>query len=162
MYRIVSAGPTDQLPEALRRGLEHCRLGEWENGLYFLGKIAEAGRTGLPGTFYSYLGYGIARCQGRTAEGLKLCRHAVKIEFYDLDNWVNLARTALLDDNRGEAVRAVTRGLKVDRNNQELQALYVELGIRRSPVLRFLSRSNLLNLILGKIRSQIFGTRTDV
>jgi len=160
MYRIVT-GPTDQLPEALRRGLEHCRLGEWDDGLYFLGKIAEAGRTGLPGIFYSFLGYGIARCQGRAAEGLKLCQHAVKIQFYDLDNWVNLARTALLADNRAEAVRAITRGLKVDRNNQELQALYVELGIRRSPVLAFLSRSNPLNLILGRIRAQIFGPRAE-
>jgi hypothetical protein len=161
MYRIESARRGDQLPEALRKGIDLCREGEWSDGLFVLGKIADAGRTGLPGLYYSYLGYGIARCQKRTAEGLKLCRHAVKIQFYEPDNFLNLARTALLANERAEAVRAVRKGLKMDPNNLEMQTLYRELGIRQLPVLPFLARSNPLNLILGKIRAQIFGTQTD-
>lgn len=154
---MATSKPVDQLPEALRRGIELCRQGEWNDGLFFLGKIAQAGRTDVPGIYYSYLGYGIARCQKRTEEGLKLCRHAVKLQFYEPDNYLNLARTALLANERGEAVQAVRKGLKVDRNNLDLQVLYRELGIRRSPVLPFLSRSNPLNQILGKIRSRLFG-----
>jgi hypothetical protein len=157
MYHVANARPADQLPEALRKGIDLCREGEWNDGLFFLGKIAQSGRTGLPGIYYSYLGYGIARCQRRTEEGLKLCRHAVKIQFYEPDNFLNLARTAQLANERAEAVRAVRKGLKVDRNNLELQALYRELGIRQSPVLPFLARSNPLNLVLGKIRSRLFG-----
>jgi hypothetical protein len=156
---MATSKPVDQLPEALRRGIELCRQGEWNDGLFFLGKIAEAGRTDVPGIYYSYLGYGIARCQKRTEEGLKLCRHGVKLQFYEPDNYVNLARTALLANERGEAVQAVRKGLKVDHNNLELQALYRELGIRQSPVLPFLARSNPLNLVLGKIRSRLFGQR---
>jgi hypothetical protein len=159
MYRITTAKPVDQLPEALRKGIDLCREGEWNDGLFVLGKIAEAGRTGLPGIYYSYLGYGVARCQRRTAEGLKLCRHAVKIQFYEPDNFLNLARTALLANERAEAVRAVRKGLKVDPNNLDMQALYREMGIRQLPVLPFLARSNPLNLLLGKIRSRIFGPR---
>ena len=159
MYRITTAKPVDQLPEALRKGIDLCREGEWNDGLFVLGKIAEAGRTGLPGIYYSYLGYGIARCQRRTAEGLKLCRHAVKIQFYEPDNFLNLARTALLANERAEAVRAVRKGLKVDPNNLDMQVLYREMGIRQLPVLPFLARSNPLNLLLGKIRSRIFGPR---
>jgi tetratricopeptide (TPR) repeat protein len=156
---MATSKPVDQLPEALRRGIELCRQGEWNDGLFFLGKIAQAGRTDVPGIYYSYLGYGIARCQKRTEEGLKLCRHAVKLQFYEPDNYVNLARTALLANERGEAVQAVRKGLKVDRNNLELQALFRELGIRQSPVLPFLARSNPLNLVLGRIRSRLFGQR---
>jgi hypothetical protein len=157
MYHVANARPADQLPEVLRRGIDLCREGEWNDGLFFLGKIAQSGRAGLPGIYYSYLGYGIARCQRRTDEGMKLCRHAVKIQFYEPENYLNLARTALLANDRAEAVRAVRKGLKVDRNNLELQALYRELGIRRSPVLPFLARSNPLNLLLGRIRSHLFG-----
>lgn len=142
--------------EALQRGLALCRQGEWTNGLFFLGKIAEAGRTAaMPGVFFSTLGYGIARYQQRTEEGLKLCRHGVKLQFYEPENYVFLARTALLCENREEAVKAVRGGLKVDPNNVDLKGLYTQLGIRQLPVLSFLSRSNPLNQFLGKLRAKL-------
>ena len=142
------------LANILRRGVELCRAGDWDRGLAYLGRIAEADRASeLPGIFYSYLGYGIASRQKRVQEGLKLCRHAVKVQFYEPENYVNLTRTLLLAGERPAAVRAVLDGLKVDRNNEELLALYRELGIRRLPVLPFLSRSNPLNQLLGKVRS---------
>ncbi len=148
----MSASEPD-LANILRRGVELCRGGDWDRGLAYLGRIAEADRaSGLPGIFYSYLGYGIASRQKRVQEGLKLCRHAVKVQFYEPENYVNLTRTLLLAGERPAAVRAVLDGLKVDRNNEELLALYRELGIRRLPVLPFLSRSNPLNQLLGKVR----------
>lgn len=143
------------LANILRRGVELCRGGDWDRGLAYLGRIAEADRaSGLPGIFYSYLGYGIASRQKRVQEGLKLCRHAVKVQFYEPENYVNLTRTLLLAGaaERPAAVRAVLDGLKVDRNNEELLTLHRELGIRQLPVLPFLSRSNPLNQLLGKVR----------
>lgn len=138
----------------LQRGIELCRQGDWNGGLAFLGRIAEAERsTALPGVFYSYLGYGIARCQQKTKEGLKLCRHSVKVEFYEPDNYLNLARTCLLAKDRSGAIDAVIEGLRVDPQHVELLALHRELGIRRRPALPFLSRSNPLNLLLGRVRS---------
>jgi tetratricopeptide (TPR) repeat protein len=107
----------------------------------------------MPGLFYSYLGYGIARCQGKVKEGLKLCQHSIKVEFYEAENYLNLARTYMLDQDRGGAVQAIRKGLKVDSQNLELLALYRDLGIRSEPVLPFLSRDNILNQILGRIRS---------
>jgi hypothetical protein len=155
---MPSAEPVDRSSEALQKGLELCRQGEWANGLFYLGKIAEAGRTAnMPGVFFSTLGYGIARYQQRTEEGLKLCRHAVKLQFYEPSNYLYLARTALLCENRSEAVKAVRGGLKVDPQNKELQELYRDLGIRQLPVLPFLSRSNPLNQILGRLRARLFG-----
>lgn len=141
------------LSHVLRRGIERCRQGDWEVGLAFLGRIAEAERsTALPGLFYSYLGYGIALRQRRVQEGLKLCQHSVKIQFYEPENYVNLARTHLLAGDRPGAVRAVLDGLKVIRQHPELLRLHKELGIRAQPVLPFLSRSNPLNQFLGRLR----------
>lgn len=147
-----------QASEVLERAVELCRKGEWDQGLFFLGKIAETGGT-MPGLFYSYLGYGIARCQNRLDEGMKLCRHSIKVEFYQPENYLNLARTCLLRHDRAGAVRAVRGGLKVDRNNTELLVLYRELGIRRLPVLPFLSRSNPLNRLLGALRFAVRGEK---
>lgn len=136
----------------LRRGIERCRQGDWETGLAFLGRVAEAEHSALPGLFYSYLGYGIALRQRRVQEGLKLCRHSVKIQFYEPENYVNLARTCLLAGDRPGAVRAVVDGLKVIRQHPTLLRLHRELGIRAAPVLPFLGRSNPLNLLLGRLR----------
>jgi hypothetical protein len=137
----------------LRRGIDRCRQGDWEVGLAFLGRIAEAERSSaLPGLFYSYLGYGIALRQRRVQEGLKLCQHSVKIQFYEPENYVNLARTCLLAGDRPAAVRAVLAGLKVVRQHPALLQLHHELGIRSQPVLPFLSRSHPLNQLLGRLR----------
>lgn len=142
-----------EISDALGRALYLCRAGEWDSGLYHLGKLAETGERAMPGLFYSYLGYGIARCQGKVKEGLKLCQHSIKVEFYESENYFNLARTYLLDRDRSGAVRAVRKGLKVDPQSLELLALYRDLGIRQEPVIPFLSRNNLVNQVLGRLRA---------
>ena len=146
------------LAETLNAGLECCRKGNWAEGLRYLGSIAERAEwtPELPGLFYSYLGYGVAVREQRIDEGLKLCRHAIKLEFYQVENYLNLARTCLLAQDRAGAVRAVRAGLKVD-SHPALLRLQEELGIRSSPVLPFLSRSNFLNQLLGRIRHAFEG-----
>lgn len=139
------------------RGVDLCRRGDWEAGIPLLVQAASEvgdGRS-LPSLFYSYLGYGIARVERRTQEGLKLCRHAIKIEFYQPENYLNLARTQLLAGDRGPAVRTLRDGLRIDPRHEEMLALAKELGIRQSPVLSFLSRDNPLNRALGWLRHQL-------
>jgi hypothetical protein len=145
-----------EISDTLGRALALCRAGDWDGGLYHLGQLAQTGESAMPGLFYSYLGYGIARCQGKVKEGLKLCQHSIKVEFYESENYLNLARTCLLDRDRGGAVRAIRGGLKVDPQNLDLLALYRDLGVRQEPVLSFLSRTNVVNQVLGRIRS-MFG-----
>ena len=146
-----------ELLNTLRRGIDCCRRGDWNEGLRQLGQIAERGDTGLPGIYYSYLGYGIALREKRVREGLQLCRHSVKVEFYQADNYHNLARTCLLARQRSGAVRAVLDGLRIDPHHLGLLALRKELGIRGRPVLPFLDRGNALNQLLGRLRHALRG-----
>ena len=138
----------------MRDAIERCRRGAWREGLPALARIAEQEtRPGaLPALVYSYLGYGIALRQQRLSEGLKLCQHAVKMEFYQAENYLNLARTHALAGHRRAAVRAVADGLKVEPDHGQLLELQHELGLRKRPVLSFLSRSNPINSLLGRIR----------
>jgi tetratricopeptide (TPR) repeat protein len=147
------------MPDAVRRGLDACRRGNWQAGLPVLAQAAEKDPRGraLPGLVYSYLGYGIALREHRVQDGLKLCQHAVKLEFYQAENYLNLARTLLLSGNRRAAVRALEDGLQVEPDNPELLKLQGEMGTRRAPVLPFLSRSNPVNLLLGKLRHLLTG-----
>jgi len=146
-----------ELNQAAVRGVEACKRGQWKQGLAVLGKIAEADRQGaeLNGQFYSFLGYGIARYERRVKEGLALCQHSIKVQFYEPENYVNLAKVHLLARNRRKAVDALTRALKLNSSHPGARALAKEIGWRRPPVIPFLSRSNVLNQLLGKMRYQL-------
>jgi hypothetical protein len=148
-----------EIAAALKLGIECCRRGDWNEGLHHLGKVTERGEAteGLPGLFYSYLGFGIALRDRRIREGLKLCRHSIEVEFYQAENYVNLARTCLLARDRKGAVKAVRAGLKIERHNPQLLAMIKELGVRGQPVLSFLDRAHPINKLLGRIRHSLRG-----
>jgi hypothetical protein len=54
------------------------------------------------------------------------------------------------------ALKAIAQGRAIDPYDTQLIHLRRALGLRRKPVLGFLSRKNLLNIILGKISYLIY------
>ena len=147
----------EHLAAVCERGIDLCRQGEWNQGLVDLAWLIQGKQAkNLPSLCYSYLGYGLAKTQRKVDQGRKLCRHAIRREWFQPENYVNLARTCLLSEKyRQEAWEAVRDGLKVDPDQPELRALRDQLGNRRPPVLTFLSRRNLLNRILGSFRHHL-------
>lgn len=154
---IKSGKSKTQLQQAAQRGIELCQAGKWKPGMEILGKIAEADRQGteLSGLFYSYLGYGIARYEKRGKEGLALCQHAIKVQFYEPENYVLLARVYLLRHRRGKAIEALEKALKLNARHPEALKLAGEVGFRRRPILPFLSRGNPVNKALGMLRHSL-------
>jgi tetratricopeptide (TPR) repeat protein len=140
-------------------GIDHCRAGRWDKGVEYLRYVAEREPQGLSdaGLFLSYLGCAVARTQGRSVEGLALCEQAVKVEFYQPENWANLAEVLLLCGRRAEAINAVEQGTDIDSRYGRLREIHRRLGERRTPVVRFLPRSNPVNHLLGRVRAQIRG-----
>lgn len=141
-------------------GIDHCRAGRWEKGADYLGYVAERNHGDLSqaSLYLSYLGCAIARTQKRNREARTLCEHAVKLEFYQPENWANLAEVMLLSGLRKEAISAVKQGLKIDSRNERLQSLEGDLGLRRPAVLGFLDRANPINHLLGRLRSDLMGS----
>ncbi len=137
----------------VREGVALCQEGNWNQGIERLSAAAEAKSSGdVSSLMYSYLGYGIAKFKNRRREGLALCEHAVKMEFFQPDNQLNLARTLLLNGDRKRAMQAVERGLKIDSDHRALLELKQEMGSRRPPVFGFLGRDNFLNVLVGRLR----------
>jgi hypothetical protein len=138
----------------VQEGVRLCREGQWNKGLDRLREVAASSidPLRLPGTFFSYLGYGMAHVHGRKEEGLKLCKRAIEIEFYQADNFYNLARMHVLLRQRKDAVDAIEQGLKVDPDHRGLQELREQIGHRRPPVVARLPRRHLLNRLLGRLR----------
>lgn len=161
-FSFSSPAAESDLPAAvwarLDEGLAMCREEQWQSGLAVLGALLESEhRSALPGIFYSTLGYGLARFEKRYRDGIKLCEHGVKRQFYEAENYYNLARARLLLDDRSRAVRVLQKGLRMDPRHAGLLRLRRELGVRKQPVLRFLSRSNPLNRALGRLRALMAG-----
>jgi hypothetical protein len=154
---VIMAEQSTEHQRIAQEGVALCRAGDWRRGMELLRSVASADdRSGeLPGVFYSYLGFGVARFDRHYKEGLSLCQHAIKREFYNPENYLNLAQTYLLAGDRGGAVSAIRDGLKIDSNHQDLRDLQRDLGFRREPVFPFLNRDNILNRILGKIRHSL-------
>lgn len=148
---------TSTLHQAANRGVELCRQGEWDEGMQVLGWVAERSPQGteLPSLFYSYLGYCIAWRKRKPHEGLLLCEHAVQAEFYQPENYINLARTHLLAGRRLSALRAIEQGLRIDPEDPQLHDLLYRIQLRQKPIFPFLARSNLLNYSLGYLRHHL-------
>jgi tetratricopeptide (TPR) repeat protein len=144
------------------RGIELCRQGDWNEGMYWLSMaagVSSNSRQQLPGVYFAYFGYGLARYRGKRKEGLQMCKRAVELEFYQPDNYLFLARAYFLVGDRRSAFDVVERGLEIDAGNEELLSLHREIGLRRAPVLRFLARGNPLNRALGRVRHRVLGNR---
>lgn len=148
------AMPREQLLAACERGLDLCRFGNFKEGLAELAALGDLTRVkDIPSAYFSYLGYALAKQRNQIPQGIKLCRHAIKLEFFQTENYVNLARTCLLSEKyRREAWEAIRDGLKIDPEHPELLELERQLGSRKPPVIRFLGRNNPLNRLLGSVR----------
>ena len=142
---------------AAEAAIEICRAGDWSRGLTILADLVKDRGLSehIPGVAYSFLGYGIARYQKQVKEGLRLCQHAVKTQFYHPDCHLNLARVQILAKNRKGAVHAIAQGLALDPRNAALRALHDEIGVRKRPVIGFLSRNNPVNRTLGRLRRNL-------
>lgn len=83
---------------------------------------------------------------------IDLCRRAIELEFYNPDHYANLARVYSAAGNRKKAVETAEQGLKLHPEDEYLLNVRQSLGVRASPPLPFLDRSNPINVTLGQAR----------
>jgi tetratricopeptide (TPR) repeat protein len=147
------------MAEVATMGIDLCRQGSWDEGLFCLGQIKDTSAldTGVIGKIYSFSGYGLALRQNKIREGIELCERAVRVEFYEPENYLNLARTQMLAGKKRAAIRTIKNGLHIDPENTELKALHQQFGARRPNVIPFLKREHPINAYLGRLRHQILG-----
>ncbi len=90
--------------------------------------------------------------------GVRLCEEGTRGAGAEAPlSWLNLARAFLALGYRERAVRALQKGLSLDSAHPGLLDEIEKLGVRRRPVLGFLSRSNPVNRLLGRLRSRLSG-----
>lgn len=102
--------------------------------------------------FMSWYGVTLVLVERNSLLGIELCDQALRATGPDPELLLNLARVHLSLNQRERAVRAILRGLEAFPTDAGLIAARDGIGIRRPPVLPFLSRDNPLNRLLGRLR----------
>ncbi len=100
----------------------------------------------------SYFGLCLALVQKKYKTAADLCKRAVDLEFYNGDHYANLARVYLLVGNRKKAWETAEAGLKIAPENDALDKVRREMGVRSRPTVPFLDRSHPINVSLGQAR----------
>ena len=100
--------------------------------------------------WHSRLGFCIAKERGQLTRAYELCRAAIERDPENPIHYLYLGKVYLVAGNTFEALLAFREGM-THGSNKELERILESIGTRKSPVLSFLSRDNLLNKYLGII-----------
>ncbi len=105
--------------------------------------------------YKSYYGLALGLRGRRLTEAEHLCEEAAERKYYDVDVLVNLGRVYLFRKKRRQAFETFQKALAIDPRSEKVQVELQRMGVRRPPVLVFLSRGNFLNKYLGILRSRL-------
>lgn len=137
--------------QLVKRGIAAADQG---NTLDALLHLETAARLGSTPTLASYLGYCVARERRQFKHGTGLCRQALLKEPEQAVHYLNLGRVFLAAEEKKLAITTFQRGLKRGRHRLILEELK-KLGMRKPPVVPFLSRNHPLNKVLGMVFSRL-------
>jgi tetratricopeptide (TPR) repeat protein len=148
--------------EAVKRAIEMTREEKFEEALSVfeaqLPKLTEGDledKRTAAGAF-SYYGLCMAMARQKYTDALNYCNVSLRSNSYDAEHYYNLALVCIWAGDRRKAVKALRRGEKLKPRHKGIRQARDELGRRRPPVLQFLSRSNPINIWLGKKRAEYF------
>jgi tetratricopeptide (TPR) repeat protein len=109
-------------------------------------------KTAKSASGLSYFGLCLMLVQKKTKQAIELCKRAIELEFYDGNHYANLARVYIAAGNRKKALDTLQQGEKEHPDDETLQQVRRQLGIRSTPPVPFLDRSNPINVTLGQSR----------
>lgn len=105
----------------------------------------------MPPEYLSYLGLATALAEKRYRDAAELCEKALKKEFYNPTFYLNLGRVYFAGGHKRKAINTFNSGLKIDKNHRGIIEELNKVGVRRSPIVPFLQRKNVLNKVLGAL-----------
>jgi tetratricopeptide (TPR) repeat protein len=86
----------------------------------------------------------------KSDEALHICQKALETGLFRPELYCNLGKVYIQRGDRKSAIKTLQQGLSVDNQNKEILNLLKEIGIRKTPIIPFLSRDNPINKYLGK------------
>ena len=141
--------------ESYTRGIEALSHGRGREALaMFEASIEIEKRSGgrqPQARYLSFYGMCLAFEKKQLNEGIRFCRQALKSEFFNPDLSWNLGRLLLRAGRRKEAHDVLLKGYALQPGHGGILEELAQMGMRRRPVLGFLSRDNPVNVLLGRM-----------
>ncbi|MDD2308986.1 MAG: tetratricopeptide repeat protein [Desulfuromonadaceae bacterium] len=100
--------------------------------------------------WHSRFGFCLAKQRGQVTRALELCSSAIEHDPGNPLHYLYLGKVYLVAGNTYEALQAFRQGMAFG-GSPELEQVLNAIGVRKSPVIPFLSRDNQLNKVLGII-----------
>lgn len=152
-------GPPTASERWFRVGADLARLGRYSDAVEPLEQAMayslNDAHPDLLRPLRSFYGLALALGAGDWGRGRRLCEDAIADGTLDPELYVNLARVYLQLGRRDLAIEALETARAVDPEYRLALQLLQQVGQRRPPVFSFLTRSNPLNRLAGKLRHRL-------
>lgn len=149
MAGTVEKGPAGpKAPDPFELGTVALNEGKYASAHRLLQEALEKERSA---DHLSQYALALAHHTGNVQSAITLCREAIKLEPRNPEHFLRLAIVYLIGGNKKQAIRMLHLGQRFGRHAGIARMLQA-LGLRRKPVIPFLSRANPLNKYLGKMR----------
>jgi Flp pilus assembly protein TadD len=152
---IGTTAPEDGGMTEFKECLKHLRDGHPEEALLHARRAL--GIAPKNPFYLSYTGLLAALAEKRYADGESLCREALTMKHNHAQLYLNLAEVYLQAGRTSEAITILEKGLVSAGRDFRIRRALEKVGMRREPVISFLSRSNGLNRTLGRWRHHLNG-----
>ena len=144
-----SSGP-DDVQQLLSVGIAATERGEYASALQLLRRAYELIPAASAPLGLSYYGLCLVKAEKKSKMGAELCQKAIELQFYEGRHWANLVRVYIAAKSRRKAVQVLEEGMRKLRNDAALMRVREEIGYRKAPYFRFLSRQNPLNKVYSR------------
>ncbi len=99
----------------------------------------------------SHYGLTLVMVEGDRQRGIRFCEEAARRDPRNSELLINLARALVQTRNKEQAVRALAKAQELAPDNPSVREAFQLLGLRRPPVIAWLSRDFFLNRWLGRL-----------
>jgi Flp pilus assembly protein TadD len=105
--------------------------------------------------YMSFVGVALVRAKKQPAPAVKLCETALSTKRNEVQLYLNMAEVYVAARRREDAIRTLDRAQASLGRDLRIQRARLRLGSRRSRLLPFLDRQNVLNRQLGMLRHRL-------
>lgn len=141
--------------QSFKRGLAALSAGRGREALAMFEAAIEiekrSGASRPQARYLSFYGMCLAIEKKQLNEGIRFCRQALHDEFFNPELCWNLGRLLQRAGRRREAHEVLVKGYSLQPGHQGISEELARMGMRRRPILGFLARTNVVNVLLGRI-----------
>lgn len=153
MIRVHTAEETHESKVLFSQALEMLSRNNVQNAILHLEEALHIAPDNP--AYLSHYGLCVALDRADFDTGRRVCERAIRMDPRDPVNRVNLGKVYRMEGHAKRAHETFLKAWKQDKTHPAAATELSRMGIRRPPVLSFLSRSHWLNVRLGRLRARL-------